>query len=475
MLEGGELAKVLLLNPPHPEGKGFTREGRCTQEAGVWATQWPPVSLATTAAFLGRDGHKLKVFDCPAVGMGRARLRALTKAFQPDFVFWSTATPTLSYDLNLSGLIKEAVPEAVTGVFGTHVTALPGIALENPGIDAVIRREPEQTIREICLHGPGGWQDIAGLSYRDREKGEACHNADRDLLDPEEIPAPAWRHLNITPYRLPLKGLPFLIVAPIRGCPYSCSFCTAPLYYGKKLRKRPVPNVVDEIEHNMGMFKVKNFFVWADTFTADKGYVKAFSREIVKRGLSISWTCNSRVDTVDIEMLSLMKAAGLWMISFGLESGSDVVLRLTGKNIRVEQSRRAVSLAHQLGIKTSGHFILGLPGETEASMGGTLALALSLPLDIAQFYAAAPFPGTELYKEALKRGWLQPDSLLSQDHAAMDLPGLPGYRVEAFRRYAYRRFYGRPKAIGNMLTMIDQKAVGHVLRNLGTFLKWAKD
>ena len=406
--------------------------------------------------------------------MGRARLRALTKAFQPDFVFWSTATPTLSYDLNLSGLIKEAVPEAVTGVFGTHVTALPGIALENPGIDAVIRREPEQTIREICLHGPGGWQEIAGLSFRDWEKGETCHNADRDLLDPEEIPAPAWRHLDITPYRLPLKGLPFLIVAPIRGCPYPCSFCTAPLYYGKKLRKRPVPNVVDEIQHNMGMFKVRNFFVWADTFTADKGYVKAFSREIVKRGLSISWTCNSRVDTVDMEMLSLMKAAGLWMISFGLESGNDDVLEQTGKGITVEQSQRALSMANELGIKTSGHFVLGLPGETERSMRDTLTFALDLPLDIAQFYTAAPFPGTRLYDLASRKGWLKPDSLLSQDHAAMDLPGLPGYRVEAFRRYAYRRFYGRPRSIGKILSMIEPRAVGHFAKNLAQFSGWSR-
>ena len=397
----------------------------------------------------------------------------MTKGFQPDFAFWTTATPTLNDDLNLAGFIKKNVPDAITGVFGTHVTALPEVALKNPSIDLVIRREPEQTIREICLQGPGHWEGIDGLSFRDRETGRPRHNLDRGLLRPEDIPSPAWRYLDISPYRLPLKGRPFVIVAPIRGCPYICNFCTAPLYYGKKLRKRPVRTVVDEIESNISRFKVKDFFIWADTFTADRGYVKEFSREIAVRGLKISWTCNSRVDTVDREMLSLMKEAGLWMISFGLESGNDEVLEQTGKKITVEQSKHAVSIAHELGIKTSGHFVLGLPGETEASMRDTLRVALGLPLDIAQFYAAAPFPGTRLYDLALKKGWLQTDCPLAQDRAAMDLPGLPGQRVDAFRRYSYRRFYGRPKAAWNIISMVEPRAVGHLLRNLGAFLGWA--
>ena len=473
LLEGGELAKILLLNPPHPEGKGFTREGRCTQEAGVWATQWPPVSLATTASFLESDGHILRVIDCPAVGFDRTRLGALAKTFQPDFVFWTTATPTLNDDLNLAGLIKKAAPDAVTGVFGTHVTALPEVALKHPCIDAVVRREPEQTVREICLHGPDDWEGIDGLSFRDRETGRPRHNPDRGLIRPEDIPSPAWHHLDISRYRLPLKGRPFLIVAPIRGCPYICNFCTAPLYYGKRLRKRPVQAVVDEIESNMKRFKVKDFFIWADTFTADRGYVKEFSREIVARGLKMSWTCNSRVDTVDREMLSLMKEAGLWMISFGLESGNDNVLELTGKGITVAQSRDAVSMAHELGIKTSGHFVLGLPGETERSMNDTLTLALDLPLDIAQFYTAAPFPGTRLYDLASKKGWLQADSPLAQDRAAMDLPGLPGQRVDAFRRYAYRRFYGRPGTVSRLLAMLEPGAIGNILVNMRRFLSWA--
>lgn len=293
-------------------------------------------------------------------------------------------------------------------------------------------------------------------------------------MSPENIPSPAWGYLDMLPYRLPLKGTPFLMVAPVRGCPYSCSFCTAPLYYGRKLRKRPVETVVNEMEDGLHRFGVRDFFVWADTFTADKDYVEKFSRMVISRKLDIAWTCNSRVDTLDSKMLTLMKKAGLWMISFGLESGNDDVLKRSGKHITVKQSKVAVSMAHDLGIKTSGHFILGLPGETHDSMKDTLALSLDLPLDIAQFYAAAPFPGTRLFEEATSEGWLNQDVPFSQACSTMALPDLPARQVDLFRRHAYRSFYGRSKAVLKILAMVEPRAVRYILRSLLQFLSWTK-
>lgn len=466
------MARVFLFNPPHPEGKGFTREGRCTQESGIWGTQWPPISLVTTASILEEDGHRLKVVDFPAKGLGRVHLERILRSFQPEFVFWNAATPTLDADLQTARLIKRISGEMITGVLGTHVTALPGTALQHPNLDVVVRGEPEQTIRELCARRD--WEAVRGISYKDSETGAVRYNPDRSFLAPGQIPSPAWRFLDLGPYRLPLKGRPFLTVAPIRGCSFSCSFCTAQLYYGKGLRRRPVERVVDEIEEGISDFGVRDFFVWADTFSADKAYVKRFSREIAARGLKISWTCNSRVDQVDEEMLWPMKRAGLWMISFGLESGNEEVLKRTGKNITMEQSRTAVRLAHRLGIKTSGHFILGLPGETSASMEETLRFSLDLPLDIAQFYAAAPFPGTALYARARTEGWLRADASFSQGLAGMDLPGLPAQKVDAFRRYAYRRFYARPRAIKKIYAMVEPGAVGSVFRDVARFMGWAR-
>ena len=468
--------KIFLFNPPGPHGRGYIREGRCTQETGAWATQWPPVSLATAAAMLDEDGHEVNVVDFPAMGLDVSALIEVIRKRRPDIAIWNTGTPTLPFDLHLADLVRKESPDTITGVIGTHVTIHPDEALREPALDLVIRGEPEKIIRNLCKNAGSGWETIRGLSYRHRNDNGIRHNPPEEFLAPDAIPRPAWHSLDISPYRLPLKGRPFLIVAPVRGCPYSCSFCTAPIYYGNKLRERPIDYVMDEIEENVSRYGVREFFIWADTFTVNRNYVIRFCRAIRERNLQVSWTCNSRVDTVDKELLDVMKEAGLWMISFGLESGNDDVLDLAEKKISVAQSKKAVITANRAGVKVAGHFIFGLPGETEKTMEQTLSLALSLPLDIAQFYVAAPFPGTKLFDEALRHGWLKSRDrahFCSQNDAVMELPGLPSARVNAFRRYAYRKFYSRPRAVLNLLSMVEPGARKQITGNVRRFLKWA--
>jgi anaerobic magnesium-protoporphyrin IX monomethyl ester cyclase len=488
---------ILLFNPPAPSDRGYTREGRCTQEAGVWGTQWPPLSLATAAAMLRGDGFSVTLRDYPAAGLGMDALAADLRALRPALAIWSTGTPTIGFDLGLAQIVRDCAPEVVTAVLGTHVSACPEEALAENALDVVIRGEPEGVIRDLgrigtgeeiegsavgtgnssgngrCRRALSGCADIRGISWRGADGKTIHHNPDAPPLAPEAIPAPAWDGLDLEGYRLPLKGRRFLIVAPVRGCPWRCTFCTAPLYYGHRLRRRPVARVVEEMEDNIARYGIREFFIWADTFTADRDYVRELCRTILTRGLRISWTCNSRVDTIDEETLSLMKEAGLWMISYGLESASDAILAASGKGITAAQSRAAVEMAHRLGIKTAGHFIFGLPGETRETMAETLTFALSLPLDIAQFYSAAPFPGTALYNEALEKGWLTTSSsTISQSTATLALPGLPTAEVDAFRRRAFRRFYLRPSAAARVLSMVEPGAIFGLTPLLRRFLRW---
>jgi radical SAM superfamily enzyme YgiQ (UPF0313 family) len=464
------------------------------------------------------DGRGVALRDYPAAGLGVEALAADLRTLRPALTIWSTGTPTLAFDLGLARLVRDHAPEAVTAVLGTHVSVCPEEALAENALDVVIRGEPEGVIRDLGrivtdavneandrkpAHAGNssegnrriilsGCAAVRGISWRGADGGTIRHNPGAPPLAADAIPTPAWDGLDLDNYRLPLKGRRFLVVAPVRGCPWRCTFCTAPLYYGHRLRLRPVTQVADEMADNIARYGIREFFFWADTFTADRDYVRDLSRTILTRGLRASWTCNSRVDTIDRETLSLMKEAGLWMISYGIESASDAILAASGKGITAAQSRKAVEMSHSMGIRTAGHFIFGLPGETRETMAETLAFALSLPLDIAQFYTAAPFPGTALYSEAFEKGWLkrgvcngaaallnssatpgaaQPPAI-SQGSASMELPDLTLEEVDAFRRRAYRRFYLRPSAALRLLSMLEPGAVAGLTPPLRRFLRW---
>lgn len=466
--------RIFVLNPPTVEGKGFIREGRCTQEGGVWTTLWPPISLATIAAALEREGHRVEALDAAATGYPRKRLLGDLEADPPDAVLWSTGTPSISDDLALADEIKRVAPAVKTAVFGTHVTALDEKCLrETPGLDAIFRNEPEATAREwvSLLSAPERWSRIQGLSYRDGEK--IRRNESRGFLtELDDLPDPAWHLFDLDAYRLPLKGDRFLMVTPHRGCPYPCSYCTAQTYYGAKLRRRSVERVRDEIRRNVEVHGVQELFFWSDTFTLDKRYVLALCEAI--EPLGVSWASNSRVDTIDAELAGAMRKAGCWMISFGIESGDQDLLDAAGKGATVEEAERAVRVVKAAGIKVAGHFVLGLPGETRESLEKTLALAARLPLDFEQFYCAVPFPGSRLYEEARKNGWLHEAdfSRYRQDEALLELPGLTPEELMAYRQRAYRRFYTRPAVAVNALALLSPKNVWRATAAFKRFIGW---
>ncbi|MEE8380311.1 MAG: radical SAM protein [Thermodesulfobacteriota bacterium] len=470
--------KVLLLNPPTSDNKMFIREGRCTQEQGVWATLWPPISLATIGAVLEKDGHEVKIVDCAAQGVSWSELGQLIENFLPHVVIWSTGTPSIENDLELASFIKKCDKKILTAVFGTHVTALDRECMESfPEIDCIIRNEPEMTSKELLkvLQEKFDFKEILGLTFRNNA-GDIIANPPRPFIeDLDSLPLPAWHLIKLDYYRLPLKGKRYLMISPLRGCPFKCSFCTCQTYYGKKLRKRSIEGVLKEIEYNIEQFGIRDFFFWAETFVVDKEYVKNLCSTIIERGIDISWTSNSRVDTVDGPLLKLMAEAGCWMISYGIESGSQKVLDEANKGTRIEQAYEAVRYAKEAGIKTVGHFILGLPGETEVSIKHTINYANQLGLDIAQFYCAVPFPGSILYERALKEGWIKNSDYgcFKQDNALMELSTISPQVVNRYRKIAYRKFYFNLKRGYSTLRLVNWKDLGKVFSAAKDFLGWS--
>ncbi|MDY6987885.1 MAG: radical SAM protein [Thermodesulfobacteriota bacterium] len=468
---------ILLLNPPTFDNKAYIREGRCNQEQGVWTTLWPPISLATAASVLEQEGHKVEVLDCAAQEIHLNTLLNRIRTGGYGLILWSTATPSIKSDLALADEIRKIDSRIVTGVFGTHVTTLAKECLEaTEGLDVVIRNEPEESVAALTesLFKKDPLRGIAGISYKDSD-GQIIHNPARPFIrDLDSLPIPAWHLLDLKRYRLPLKGDKFLILSPVRGCPYACSFCTAQTYYGKRLRRKSVPKVMEEIEYVIDRFDIRQFFVWADTFTAGRDYVTEFCQAIRDRELAIGWTCNSRVDTVDGTLLAAMAKAGCWMISYGIESGSQKILDRVTKKITLRQCREAVRMARAAGIKVAGHFVLGLPGESEATLKETLAFALTLDIDMAQFYCAVPFPGSSLFELAKAQGWIEGKGFdeFRQDNAVMNLPGLSSSVVNDYRKKAFGRFYLRPSRFFQIWNMVRMRSMGETIRGGLRFMKW---
>lgn len=467
--------KILLLNPPDVNKGKFTREGRCTQDQGIWTTLWPPLSLVYIGTLLKKEGYEVKVLDCPAEGTVVTELEGIVRAWAPDVLIWSTGTPTIHGDLALASVLKTVLPAVKTAVFGTHVSALDSECMAGaPSLDAIIRNEPEYTAVEwIKSLGVTGRADaVRGLTYR-KESGEIVRNPAREFIaDLDGLPFPDWSLINHASYILPFKGDPFLTVAPLRGCPYNCVFCTSRTYYGHKARMRSPSSLIAEIEYDIGAFGVRDFFFWAETFTVDRRFVVELCRAIKRSGLAISWVCNARVDTVDDEMLHLMHDSGCWMVSYGIESADRSILEKMGKNITVRQVEKAVELAKKNGLIVSGHIIFGLPGETEASANATIDLAAGLDMEFAQFYCAVPFPGSDLYRLAVEEGYIAGGfEGFRQEKAVMTLPAISADEVDDIRKRAVRTFYMRPSRILKLLKLMRWRSVGKSIPAVLRFIK----
>lgn len=454
--------KILLINPPSPEGTPFTREGRCMQKEGVWTTVWPPLSLCTIGAILRDAGFEVKISDCPSEGIDNEGLQAILTEFKPDLLVIDTATPTIIHDLKVPALAKSVLPQVKTAVFGIHVGVLPEQTFDiSTELDFIIRGEPEFSVLEIARRMEQGedFQETAGISLR--ENGVVKHFQDRQLCrELDKLPIPAWDLVDVKHYRLPFNRRKFLMVMSSRGCPYDCTFCVAQQYYGKKIRKRSPQRIADEIECCMEEFGVYDFFFWSESFTIIKKNIHELCDEILQRRLKIKWVCNSRADNIDEQLLNKMKRAGCWMISFGIESGDQDILDRSKKKITLEQIQHAVKLTHDAGFQIAGHFVLGLPGETEETLRKTAEFSRKLDLDYAQFYCAAPWPGSRLYDEAVKEGWLATNDwkLFEQSYCVLEYPQISGRRIMELRDKITYSFYFRPKIIWKTLKKIGSPA-----------------
>lgn len=497
---------VLLVNPPSPDGGIWIRTqhrvGRRSREGMVW----PQCSLAQLAAMLSPT-YSVAVIDAIAERMTWSEFEAVLVQRAPKYYLTQATAPTLTNDMY--GVMLAKSMGAATIAFGTHVTPMPRETMEGyPALDYVLRGEPELTLRELIDALEGGrerlpeplkavfqeadpaWSplnaaageppdlgSIKGLVWRSR--GQVTMNPDRPFIrDLNKLPLPKYELLPLQAYRMPLMKGPFCFILTSRGCPAGCKFCIKHVSYQNSVRLLSPERVVQEVRLLQG-HGIHNFHMYADLFTVNRDQVMGICDEILKAGLRIKWTCNSRVDFVDQEMLRQMGRAGCWMISWGIESGNEAVLRKAAKGANPQKAKDALAWAKQSGIKNWGYFIIGLPGETVETIRETIALAKSLPLDIALFHVAAPYPGTPFFFDVVKNGWFRPGTKWEEvdmdKDTVLQYENLSAEDLLYWQRRAFREWAFRPKPILTYARMLlgDWHTFQHAVRVGVEHFRWA--
>ncbi|HQE92428.1 MAG TPA: radical SAM protein [Anaerolineae bacterium] len=448
---------ILFVNPPAPDRgiwiRSQHRVGRRSREGQIW----PQVDLAQMAALF--PDRRVDIVDAIPQRMTWKAFEALLWQKRPRYYVTQVTAPTLQNDM--FGVFLAKALGATTLAFGTHVTPIPRETMRAyPALDYILYGEPELTLREIVAtlerSNVPTLNQILGLVWRDGN--DVIINPPRPFIeDLDALPLPRHDLLPFQSYRAPLVGGPYTFVVSSRGCPAQCRFCIKHVSYGHSVRFRSPENVLAEIEQlvNLGIRKIH---MYADLFTINRDHAMGISQGLLDRGLKIRWTCNSRVDFVDPELLQTMARSGCWMISWGIESADPAMLERMHKGITPADVERALRWSKEAGIMNWGYFIIGLPGETEDSIRKTITFAKKLPLDIALFHIAAPHPGTPFFFEVVENGWFRPGTRweeVDMDRSTvLDYPNLKAEDLERWAKRAFREWALRPGPLWTYLKML---------------------
>lgn len=422
----------------------------------------PPIGLASVAAALEKANYPVTILDANALRLQPADVVPLITDAQ--VVGLTAVTPTISNAMSIARSLKQANPQLTIILGGAHATLLPDDTLaRTPEIDIIVRGEGEETIIDLlqAIETEKPLDDIPGINYR--HNGKVINTANRpENVDMDSLPFLAYHLLPWQKYRPhPPHGrvLPFAAIVTSRGCPYHCAYCSKPIF-GNKFRAQSPERVLEEIIYIKDKFGIKEIAFYDDVFTLNKKRALEIADGMLSKGVNMLWTCETRVNLVDKELLRHIKQAGCYAIAYGIESASPEILKNISKDISLEQVEEAVRISREAGLETIGYFMIGSPGETPETISKTIQFAKKLKLDFAQFSVTTPFPGTELYK-LLKTGannipW--ESFVYSGDDSKMS-PVLENEQLtrddlKAWTRRAYREFYLRPSYLWQRIRRI---------------------
>ena len=464
---------VLLIYPPVIFGKG-----------GKYGL--PPMGVLYLAAYLNDHGIKTKVIDAAFQSMTISQVVAKVASYNPKLVGISGMTPHFKSIKMLCDALKESDESIKICLGGPHFNATLGEAFEYINADYIVFGEGEKTLEELYRNiNEEDLSHINGLIFTKDQR--VIMNAPRPAeSDLDKLPFPNLYQLDtVVNYRV-RYGLYERVtgIMASRGCPFKCSFCDVYVTQGRKLRLRTPQNIIDEIKFNLENFNIREYIFKDSTFTINRDWVNQIVDRILEEKFHISWTINTRVELIDRYLAKRLKEAGCRKISFGVESGNETILNNINKNITLEKIREAFSVLNDLKIESHAFFMIGNIGETVETVEQTIKLSMELKATWAAFSPTVAYPGTQLYKDALKRGlldnkfWYLDDAteiflsnIGSISKGQLNLPELPPEKQLQYVKKAYRAFYMRPQFILNILKYgVTLNLVKNLLSTFSSFI-----
>jgi len=416
---------------------------------------YPSLGLLMIGAVLREMKQTVKFIDIDAQNYDDYRLIAEIKNYNPALVCLTCVTPTFNAASRVAGLVKKH-SSALVVFGGVHATIAPEECFKNTDIDFLAIGEGELTIKELAGRLETGTKDFSGIKGLWSRNGQAIIKGEaRPLIENlDELPWPAWDLVeNLNNYQTPdALRRPVMSIMTTRGCPFGCTFCCSKQIFGRRYRVRSKDSLIKEIKYYIEKFGVKELHIMDDVFTLSKERTIEICRAIQaeKFDLTFSFANGIRVDSVDDEVMQILKDTGFQDLGFGVETGDEKILESIKKSTTKDSMRRAFKLAKKFGFNTWGFFMFGLPGETQITIKKTIDFAIELDPDFAKFLILKPFPGSEVFNDLNSRGCIKDfnyDNYGVYTAPIHELPNLSAQAMLKWQRWAYLRFYLRPRKI----------------------------